>query len=72
MPIYEFVCETCGDLLEVIQKVTDPAPAACPGCGGRMARVMSRTTFQLKGGGWGSDLYSSVKKDAGGGKKDGG
>ncbi len=62
MPIYEFVCEACGRLTEVMQKVSDPPPAACPECGGgRMAKLVSRTSFQLKGGGWYSDLYSSPK-----------
>ena len=62
MPIYEFVCEACGRLAEVMQKVSDPPPAACPECGeGRMARMVSRTSFQLKGGGWYSDLYGSTK-----------
>jgi predicted nucleic acid-binding Zn ribbon protein len=43
--------------------MADPPPAACPECGaGPLARLVSRTTFQLKGGGWYSDLYSSPKK----------
>lgn len=66
MPIYEYVCEKCGKLNEVIQKISDPAPNKCDGCGteGTMSRVVSRTSFVLKGGGWYSDLYSSTKKDA--------
>ena len=62
MPIYEFVCESCGRLAEVMQKLSDPAPP-CPECGqGRMARTVSRTSFQLKGGGWYADLYASKKE----------
>lgn len=59
MPIYEFVCEACGRLVERLQKITDPPPDACPECGGKMAKIMSRNSFQLKGGGWYRDLYSS-------------
>src|SRR5438445_1940725 len=59
MPIYEFVCEECGRLVERLQKVNDPPPDACPECGGKMAKIMSRNSFQLKGGGWYKDLYSS-------------
>jgi putative FmdB family regulatory protein len=59
MPIYEFVCESCGRLVERLQKLTDPPPDACPECGGKMAKIMSRNSFQLKGGGWYRDLYSS-------------
>jgi len=67
VPIYEFVCEACGRLAEVMQKVNDPPPASCPECGeGRMARTVSRTSFQLKGGGWYSDLYASTKAKPGG------
>jgi len=62
MPIYEFVCEACGRIVERLQKVSDPPPAECPECGGeKMAKIMSRNSFQLKGGGWYRDLYSSGK-----------
>lgn len=64
MPIYEYSCESCGNTVDVMQKVNDPGPAQCQSCGkqGTMKRVVSRTSFVLKGGGWYSDLYSSVKK----------
>ena len=71
MPIYEYVCKQCGKLTDVLQKMSDPPPEACPGCGakGPLERVISRTSFVLKGGGWYSDLYGSSKKEA---KKEGG
>lgn len=71
MPIYEYVCQQCGKLTDVLQKVNDPAPAKCEGCGaeGALNRVVSRTSFVLKGGGWYSDLYGTPKKDS---KKEGG
>jgi len=71
MPIYEYACSSCGKLNEVIQKVNDPAPGKCDGCeaGGTLSKVVSRTSFMLKGGGWYSDLYAS---SSGGGKKSGG
>jgi len=59
MPIYEFVCEACGNIVERLQKLSDPPPDACPECGGKMAKIMSRNSFQLKGGGWYRDLYGS-------------
>ena len=63
MPIYEYVCEACGRLTEVMQKIGDPPPASCGECGGtRLAKLVSRTSFQLKGGGWYADLYSSAGK----------
>ena len=59
MPIYEFVCEACGNIVERLQKLSDPPPDACQECGGKMAKIMSRNSFQLKGGGWYRDLYGS-------------
>ena len=65
MPIYEYLCEGCGRISEVMQKISEPGPKKCPECGSRkIAKLVSRTAFQLKGGGWYSDLYASTKKDA--------
>ncbi len=69
MPIYEFVCERCGRIVERLQKVDDPPPDSCPECGGKMAKIMSRNSFQLKGGGWYKDLYSGSKSEGGGSSK---
>jgi len=69
VPIYEFVCEKCGRIVERLQKVDDPPPDACPECGGKMAKIMSRNSFQLKGGGWYKDLYSSSSKSDSGSSK---
>jgi putative FmdB family regulatory protein len=65
MPIYEYTCSKCGKLNEVLQKVNDPTPERCDGCGAKetLRKVVSRSSFVLRGGGWYSDLYSSVKKD---------
>jgi putative FmdB family regulatory protein len=67
MPIYEYACQSCGKTIDVLQKISDPTPAACTACGaeGSLSKVVSRSSFVLKGGGWYSDLYSSTKKDGG-------
>lgn len=72
MPIYEYRCARCGNTMEILQKVSDPPPATCPTCEatGSLDRLVSRTSFQLKGGGWYSDLYGSVKKDGKGNTSD--
>lgn len=73
MPIYEYGCEKCGTVTEVIAKVSDPAPAKCPSCGSKkIERIVSRSSFQLKGGGWYADGYGAGKKEGGGGGGDGG
>ncbi len=33
MPIYEFSCQSCGHITEVIQKLSDPYPKQCEKCG---------------------------------------
>ena len=52
MPIYEYVCEKCGDHTEVMQKVSDPPLKRCKKCRGRLEKLISRTAFHLKGSGW--------------------
>lgn len=62
MPVYEYVCKACDHEFEREQRISDPPAKKCPSCGARQAkRLISRTSFLLKGGGWYSDLYSSHK-----------
>jgi putative FmdB family regulatory protein len=51
MPIYEYKCETCGKTLEAIQKFSDAPLTEC-GCHGRLKRLISSSSFHLKGSGW--------------------
>jgi putative FmdB family regulatory protein len=42
MPIYEYLCDTCGNTIEVLQGLSDPAPEECPrGDGGTLKRILS-------------------------------
>ena len=60
MPIYEYQCEACQDICEKIMKFSDPHPETCNACGkGPMTKLMSPSSFHLKGGGWYSDGYDS-------------
>ncbi len=60
MPIYEYRCAECGHTFEEIQRFSDPDPEACPACdAGDVGRLVSRSNFQLKGGGWYADDYES-------------
>lgn len=62
MPIYEYACEGCGEDFEVEQRITADPVKSCPACKSRkVKRLISQTSFVLKGGGWYSDLYSSPK-----------
>jgi putative FmdB family regulatory protein len=51
MPIYEYRCEQCGDF-EEMQRITDPPLTRCPKCHKKVKRLISNTSFQLKGSGW--------------------
>jgi len=70
MPIYEYECSQCHQASDALQKVNDPPPETCPKCGARntLSRLLSRTSFVLKGGGWYADLYSSSKAKSEGGE----
>lgn len=59
MPIYEYRCKGCKKEFEVLQKITDEPLAACPKCGKQVKRLISQTSFSLKGGGWYKDGYAS-------------
>jgi putative FmdB family regulatory protein len=62
MPIYEYECQACGHRFEEWQKMADAPIKVCPKCKKRKVdKLISHTSFQLKGGGWYSDLYASAK-----------
>jgi len=73
MPIYEYKCQDCGEITEILQKFSDKPLSQCPSCGGKVAKIISNCTFQLKGSGWyvtdyknkerGRDKESESKKD---------
>lgn len=52
MPIYEYSCSKCGQVIERIQKFSDPPLRKHPGCGGALTKLISQSAFQLKGTGW--------------------
>ena len=59
MPIYEYQCSSCGDEFEKMQKMDAPKTAPCPKCEGEAQRMISLSSFALKGGGWYSDGYTT-------------
>ena len=62
MPIYEYRCDKCGHEFEREQRISDDPVKTCPACRARrVKRLISQTSFVLKGSGWYSDLYSSAK-----------
>ena len=71
MPIYEYECTQCHERTERRQKFSDPEITICPHCSGHLERVLSAPAVSFKGGGWYSDLYSSVKPKSSGEAKSG-
>lgn len=51
MPIYEYSCQKCG-VVEVTQRITEKALTKCPTCKSKVKKLISNTSFQLKGTGW--------------------
>ena len=62
MPIYEYQCENCSRRFEVMQRMTEPLLAICEQCGGHVRRLISQTSFVLKGGGWYVTDYPSESR----------
>lgn len=62
MPIYEYKCKKCSKHHEIMQKITDEPLSVCPACGGAMKKLISNTSFVLKGTGWYATDYASDKK----------
>ena len=62
MPIYEYQCENCSRRFEVMQRMTEPLLDTCEKCGGHVRRLISQTSFVLKGGGWYVTDYPSESR----------
>jgi putative FmdB family regulatory protein len=66
MPIYEYQCSKCGSVFEVMQKFSDAPLKKHEKCGGKVSKLISKSGFQLKGGGWYATDYArsgAVKED---------
>lgn len=59
MPIYEYECTKCGEIEEAIQKFSDKQLYKCRFCSGKLRKLISHNSFQLKGSGWYASDYSS-------------
>ncbi|MGE5816989.1 MAG: FmdB family zinc ribbon protein [Deltaproteobacteria bacterium] len=62
MPIYEYKCEKCGTF-ETTQRITEKPLSKCPTCKGKVKKLISNTSFQLKGTGWYITDYARKGKD---------
>jgi putative FmdB family regulatory protein len=69
MPIYEYVCGSCGKKTEVIQRVGEKPLKVCPHCSGRLKKAISAPAIQFKGSGWYVTDYARAKKEEKGGSE---
>ena len=52
MPIYEYQCDACGRVEEVMQRISDKPLVKCSHCSGKLRKLISHSAFHLKGTGW--------------------
>ena len=71
MPIYEYQCQKCGTI-EVTQRITEKPLIKCPTCKSKVKRLISNTSFQLKGTGWYVTDYARKGQTNGESKSDNG
>lgn len=71
MPIYEYQCQKCGTF-EATQRITDKPLAQCPNCKRKVKKLISNTSFQLKGTGWYLTDYARKDNNKGAGKGENG
>jgi len=61
MPIYEYKCRKCGKQFEEFQGITDPELKSCKFCKGKVQKMVSLSSFSLKGSGWYITDYKGKK-----------
>jgi len=67
MPLYDYQCQSCGQVFEVMQKFSDEPLKVHESCGGTLDRLISAPALQFKGSGW----YITDYARSGGGDKNG-
>jgi putative FmdB family regulatory protein len=65
MPIYEYECKKCGHVTEAWQSFSSPPLSKCELCNGKVKKLISQSTFHLKGSGWYVTDYASKRKNTG-------
>jgi len=67
MPLYDYQCQSCGQVFEVMQKFSDEPLKLHESCGGTLDRLISAPALQFKGSGF----YITDYARSGGGDKNG-
>ncbi|MBF0227640.1 MAG: zinc ribbon domain-containing protein [Desulfobacterales bacterium] len=64
MPIYEYQCQNCNKIEEAFQSINDEALSKCPSCSGKLSKLISQSSFHLKGSGWYVTDYAQKTNNA--------
>lgn len=64
MPIYEYQCSKCGEVFEAFQKINDKPLTQCRFCKSRVEKIISQSSFQLRGSGWYLTDYARGKESS--------
>ena len=64
MPVYEYQCSVCKHIEEAFQKISDVPLTVCPKCRGSLNKIISHSSFHLKGSGWYVTDYGGTKTRA--------
>jgi len=63
MPTYEYFCKNCEMVMERYLPINTRIKfLICHKCGGKAKKIISNSTFILKGGGWYTEGYTKEKK----------
>ena len=63
MPIYAYLCVSCEQTVEALQRMSDEPLKQCPSCGKEtLSKMVSAASFRLKGGGWYETDFKTGKK----------
>jgi putative FmdB family regulatory protein len=62
VPVYEYECTKCNEKFEIMQKITDDPLKKCNSCGGKLKKLITNTSFVLKGSGWYVTDYPSADR----------
>lgn len=70
MPIYEYKCKKCNKEFEAMQKFSDDPLTKCIHCSGKVEKLISQSSFALKGSGWYATDYAQKGKEPKGEKQE--
>jgi putative FmdB family regulatory protein len=64
MPIYEYMCNSCGKSFEVLQGINETPELSCEKCNGKdIERVLSAGAFVFRGSGFYETDYKKKAKE---------